>query len=556
MPQFTRLDPPDVVLTGADVEPTEEGWLFEPANRKQAYYQQLAVLMRDGLYRQLFKGIGANGARMKRRKYPRADGGNGPVLSPHWSDSRFRTHMRWEATGQRARIYWLDPWASIVSYHARGLVRGAPVRNVIGLCEVEQEVAIRKARKWYAGQPWANQPGPLTPVLPVAMGAAERELVTNAYAGFGRAREALGLAPIREMNYVVQLRVPIKPPSGLPPFVPARPGGALPERPPVIVAPPIPRGLSGMEVEQRFRLIYEAAGRAATTDPAIDQTIRRLGAYNLSTLHEVAFRVGINPIPNNKADIVELLRRTLDGRLREARRLRGGGGAQPPRPNPVPPRPPITGPARRPVADALTLPAGPGGKALSRTHDAIGKVHSVGKLPKIPTRLTNSTSGNAAMVVFGPDDVPVGIEVSRLGERPEFSYAHEIGHLLDRSGIPGPAKGWRRGYKSDPHFKEWFETIEASQATKALANIEQHLPPGVKPDHRYTGYLLRQKELWARSYAQYIATRSNDPVLREQLDAIRNNPKNPYRFQQWSDEDFEPIAAAIDRMFKALGWLP
>jgi SPP1 gp7 family putative phage head morphogenesis protein len=218
----------------------------------------------------------------------------------------------------------------------------------------------------------------------------------------------------------------------------------------------------------------------------------------------------------------------------------------------LPARP--VGPLGKPVSDAIALPSGPGGKALRRTQDAINKVHGDGTLPKITTRLTSDADGNAAFVVAGDDEVPAGIEVSRLSDHPELSYAHEIGHFLDRSGIPTRGTGWRSGYKSDPHFKEWFKAVESSQAAQALANIEQHLPPGVRPDERYVGYLLRQKELWARSYAQYIATRSGDPLLGEQLDAIRNNPKNPYRFQQWSDEDFKPIADAIDVMFANLGW--
>jgi hypothetical protein len=299
MPQFTRLDPPDIVLTGADVEPTEEWWLFLSPRQRETYYLQLAVAMRDGLYRQLHKGIGANGQRLRGRKGPRHDRATGPVLVPHWSDSRFRTQLRWEATGRMARLYWLDPWASIVSYHARGLVRGAPVRNVIGLCAAELERAVKQARKWYAGQDWA------TPGAMVAMAPAARQAVTGAVAGFERTRVALGLPPLPSVPWLtrpIELRAPL---------------------PPARVAPPLPVGLDAAEVAQRVRVVYDAAGRAATTDAAIRQTMRRLERYRLGTLREVAVRLGIDPAPDDRDAVLELIRRTLVDRLREARRLYG-----------------------------------------------------------------------------------------------------------------------------------------------------------------------------------------------------------------------------------------
>jgi hypothetical protein len=61
-------------------------------------------------------------------------------------------------------------------------------------------------------------------------------------------------------------------------------------------------------------------------------------------------------------------------------------------------------------------------------------------------------------------------------------------------------------------------------------------------------------ELWARSYSQYIATRSGDPDLLKGID-MQRDPGRLYKDFHWSDEDFAPIAAAIDAMFKKLGWI-
>ena len=75
----------------------------------------------------------------------------------------------------------------------------------------------------------------------------------------------------------------------------------------------------------------------------------------------------------------------------------------------------------------------------------------------------------------------------------------------------------------------------------------------LKVDQRYTSYLLNPKELWARSYAQYIAKKSGNATMLAQLDSVRNSDPF-YGSRQWQDADFEAIASAIDALFKDKGW--
>jgi hypothetical protein len=71
----------------------------------------------------------------------------------------------------------------------------------------------------------------------------------------------------------------------------------------------------------------------------------------------------------------------------------------------------------------------------------------------------------------------------------------------------------------------------------------------------YVTFMLRAQEMWARSYAQYIATRSGDPILRAQLFLERERLAGmPYYPEQWDDDDFAPIAEAIDELLNAKGW--
>lgn len=69
---------------------------------------------------------------------------------------------------------------------------------------------------------------------------------------------------------------------------------------------------------------------------------------------------------------------------------------------------------------------------------------------------------------------------------------------------------------------------------------------------------LQPKELWARAYAQYIASKRNAQGLIEQLSSIHDyehlsgSPVPPSR--QWDTDDFEGVSVAMDSIFGILGW--
>ena len=63
-------------------------------------------------------------------------------------------------------------------------------------------------------------------------------------------------------------------------------------------------------------------------------------------------------------------------------------------------------------------------------------------------------------------------------------------------------------------------------------------------------YLLGPRELFARTYCQYVAVRSGDPDLQRELE---KSLEPDYR-EQWHEDDFTPIAGALDDLFDRLGW--
>lgn len=77
-----------------------------------------------------------------------------------------------------------------------------------------------------------------------------------------------------------------------------------------------------------------------------------------------------------------------------------------------------------------------------------------------------------------------------------------------------------------------------------------------KIEKQYIEYLLQNEELWARSYAQFITAKSAHPELQEQLSRLRDRPPHSlYYWEQWDDEDFLPISAEIEAVFRQLGWM-
>lgn len=71
---------------------------------------------------------------------------------------------------------------------------------------------------------------------------------------------------------------------------------------------------------------------------------------------------------------------------------------------------------------------------------------------------------------------------------------------------------------------------------------------------KHASYLLKKKEVFSRSYAQWIAIRSgNNSQLRRELRRMQAQTRHvPI---QWSDSDFAPISEAMENVFRELGWL-
>ena len=190
-----------------------------------------------------------------------------------------------------------------------------------------------------------------------------------------------------------------------------------------------------------------------------------------------------------------------------------------------------------------------------RTLAAIDQVHGDGRLPEIPVKRTASSKYNG-QYRFYPGGAPVDIRISSHGQRKELTLAHEIGHFLDNQGVNGDG---RNASARDHRFDKWREAVANSKAIQSLVKMFDgpNVVEGYPVSKKHIHYLLETHEIWARSYAQYIASRSGDPVMLEQLRSLvglKSRAKVYYAYQ-WDEDDFKPIQEAIDDLFIELGWI-
>jgi SPP1 gp7 family putative phage head morphogenesis protein len=198
---------------------------------------------------------------------------------------------------------------------------------------------------------------------------------------------------------------------------------------------------------------------------------------------------------------------------------------------------------QNPVSNAFMLNTkGKAARMLQDSMAVIDQVHDDGELPRI---ILDDKAGRGANGVFihtrGGEPLRIGIRAN--SPHPELTFAHEVGHFIDHQVL-----GIRGAFASDQHptLQAWFDAVSKSDAYKNLGES------GLKKQHRE--YYLSRRELWARSYAQYIAEKSGNAAMLDGLKKITGGNSLPYR--QWTTEDFAPIKKAMDELLQSKGWLP
>ena len=195
---------------------------------------------------------------------------------------------------------------------------------------------------------------------------------------------------------------------------------------------------------------------------------------------------------------------------------------------------------------------------------AVDQVHHDGVLPVI-TAERGRLKNRHGQFVYRQSGPAIGIVVNSTTDHPGLTTLHEIGHFLDHNALGAPGE-WAS--ETSEALDAWREAVRDSAAVQSLGQalrsldgkVIETLPSGAVVEYSlnlaYVRYLLRPTELWARTYAQFTAVKSGDAELLAQLAHRRTRP--PLRFyygEQWEDEDFLPILAQIEALFRQKEWM-
>ena len=244
-----------------------------------------------------------------------------------------------------------------------------------------------------------------------------------------------------------------------------------------------------------------------------------------------------------------------------------------------PGKPTKTPPDVKPVADGLDVKlTDPATKRKAEAAiAAIDTFHSDGNLPKI--QVIDRAPDEEYFGLFDPrwDDTlkrwTGNIEVADTGPWPELTTAHEIGHLLDFFGlqeyVPGVGPIVDGSYSTDVPDKLVRRLLREIRKTNTYKNIvkarneakkEAAGATGQKKERhqkaqKYYDYLLDQREMFARAYAQYVAWRSGDETMLGQIDLALAQSDATMKLRQWPYADYLPLIYRFDMLFEAQGWL-
>jgi hypothetical protein len=170
-------------------------------------------------------------------------------------------------------------------------------------------------------------------------------------------------------------------------------------------------------------------------------------------------------------------------------------------------------------------------------------------LPKIPVTFTEDERYGG----YRPEteEQQRGIELSFNAPTIRLTTMHEVGHFLD------DALGGFEVYSSwdtESHAGRVVAVAKQSRAVQELQSYIEQTTGQFSIERAIALNRLEPVEIWARCFAQYIALRSGDSRLRQDIQIRREIETGILQNEQWEWNDFESISLILDGTFYALNW--
>lgn len=206
------------------------------------------------------------------------------------------------------------------------------------------------------------------------------------------------------------------------------------------------------------------------------------------------------------------------------------------------------------ASDRLLIEGKHPSEYLNNTLKEIESIHYLLKeFSGVPVKYeTELTDAYGTYKYAGKDPVSIIINESK---QKDITLAHEFGHFIDHQ-LNKNSFGVYASEYSDL-FADWRNAVESTKSMKTLRDMRANPDKYIKdldgyefrPSFKETDYFLSYREVWARSYAQYIA--QSNPRMKSQIQDILQEPI--YNDRQWDDEDFQIVKQSIDKLLITLG---
>lgn len=211
----------------------------------------------------------------------------------------------------------------------------------------------------------------------------------------------------------------------------------------------------------------------------------------------------------------------------------------------------------------MSLAPGEGLGGFRYLIEAMEKVHGTPPLPAVVPVTLDASLPQSELAKFR-NSKEGWLEIAINPAAPHWELpaliVHESGHLID--ALLARFAGYASEKAHD--YDDWRNAVQSTHSIKTLQELygkefinHPHFAFKGKPfeiKHELVRYLLRYREIFARSYVQYIAIRSRNPDLNSWLDIERNTPLYAIYPVQWNDKDFRPVAEALDDLFEKQQW--
>jgi hypothetical protein len=216
-----------------------------------------------------------------------------------------------------------------------------------------------------------------------------------------------------------------------------------------------------------------------------------------------------------------------------------------------------------PISQALSVPEDRRHEPVRHALELVDRTHGDGNLEPLivsSRQLNKRTLGGYAL----SNGQPAGILFNSRNKITPVTALEEIAHMLDHQmlggGLPWGSK------REDSDIRDVIEAIKNSKTFKRVSAFTLGQRVALR---RNGGTLFRTvldaddleyqqsvTEWFGRAYTQFIAVTTGDPQLLNEIASLRSTPDCELLYPSaWPDDEFEAIAAALERTFVAKGWM-